>query len=262
MTPRTIAGWALLLMLAGTSFGHAQTGFDLEEGIRAYSERGDVRETIRQIGGALDAETVPSGSRLRAHVYLAHAFLALGDTVSALPHVQAALSIHPCAMPAHDFTPPAWEALYERNRPAGASCGVGWTLIAPLRSALVPGWGQRSLGRGGASRVYLAVGAGSATASLLLSRYADGRYAAYQASTTYPELLDSYDQAERARRVALALGGVAVGVYAWNVFDALLGGIARDREILGVRNVAFTPIVAPGSGARAAFALSIPLGFR
>jgi len=259
------ARWALVSVLAAAILTGAaapaagQTAADAEAGIRAYNDRGNAREAIRRIGDALDAGAVPPGSRLRAHVYMASAFLALGDTASAVPHVQWAISIHPCATPAGEITPPEWMALYERYRPADASCSAWKTVTAPLRSMIVPGWGQRSLGRGGASLAFFGASAASAGLSALLATHADGRYEAYRASTTYPELLDLYDQAEGSRRAAIVFGGMAAGFYAWNVIDALIGGIAHDREVRPGRGIAAAPLVVPGAGGGTGLAFRVPL---
>jgi hypothetical protein len=150
-------------------------------------------------------------------------------------------------------------ALYERYRPQGVSCSTWKTVTVPLRSMIVPGWGQRSMGRSGASLAFFGASAASAGLTALLATHADGRYEAYRASTTYPELLDLYDQAEGARRAAIVFGGMAAGFYAWNVIDALVGGMAHDREVRPARGISAAPLVVPGPGRGTGLAFRVPL---
>jgi len=248
---------ALLCVLGTTQFAQAQavTG-DLEAGIRAYVEDGDPREAIRQIATALDAGEIATTSRARAHVYLAHAFLALGDSLSALPHIQSAIAAQPCLLPSADLAPPEWIRMYERARPANASCGSRM-LGAGLRSMVVPGWGQLSLGRSTPSTYFFASTVAAAGAALFFQRRADQRYSDYQGSADLIEVTTLYNQAEGARRGALVLGGVATALYAWNVVDALLAGASRDRSIAAVRAVALSPVItATPAGATLALRIS------
>jgi hypothetical protein len=247
---------ALLLAVAGAA--GAQQNAELEAGIRAYAVEGDAREAIRRIGNALDAGSVPTAGRPRAHVYIAHAFLSLGDTVSAMPHIERALATQPCLLPSADISRPEWLALYEQSRPRGISCDRR-AMSATLQSMLVPGLGQRALGRRTASNSFFLSTVLAAGGAFLQLERGDSRYAAYQASTSYPEVVSLYDQAQTARRVGTVLASAAVGLYLWNVVDAAVGGMAHDRELARVRPLAVTPVLAPNPSGGAGIALQIPL---
>jgi hypothetical protein len=222
----------------------AQGTGSLEAGIRAYLDRGDPRETIRQIGPALDAGAVPTTSRPRAHLYMAHAFLALGDSESAVPHIESALAAEPCLLPAPDLTPPAWGEMWERYRPPGASCGPR-VVTAALQSAVIPGWGQRSLGRAGASNYFLGSIGLAAGGAVLSHRRADNHYQSYQRSSDFEEVAGLYSSAEDWRRYAVLFGTSAAAIYVWNIVDAARSGAAHDRELATVRPLAIVPVIAP-----------------
>jgi hypothetical protein len=239
--------FALSLLCLTSLKGWAQTNVDVEEGIRAYTEQGDPREAIRRIGGALDAGNVSAATRARAHMYMAHAFLALTDTVSALPHIQGAVAVFPCLLPAPDLAPPQWVELYEQARPRDAQCEPK-VLAATLRSALIPGWGQRTLGRPAASNYFFGFTVGAAASSVFFYTRADQRYSEYQKSSDFLEVAQLYDDAERARKLALAIGGGAVTLYLWNLVDAALSGSAYDRAIADTRSLAVSPMIVPGAG--------------
>ena len=257
MRRRIRAGWLPLMLLCCSAVpASAQGTADLEAGIRAYREEGDAREAIRRIGDSLDAGMVSATDRPRAHVYMAHAFLALGDTASALPHIQRAIAVAPCVMPTAELAPPAWIQLYERSRPAGVACerrALGMT----LRSMIVPGWGQRSVGRRTPASAFLFATAGAAAGAGYFLHRADSRYSAYEASTSYPELVTLYDQAESARRTGMALAGAAAGLYLWNVVDAAFAGLAHDRALARTRPLAALPVVQP-TARGVSVALQIP----
>jgi hypothetical protein len=258
MSGRAMAGWLpLALLLALAPAAPAQVGGEVEAGIRAYTEQGDAREAIRRIASALDAGTVPMSQRPRAHMYAAHAFLALGDTLSAMPHIERALAAHPCLLPAEELAPPAWIALYERTRPRGGAC-VPRAAGVVARSLVLPGWGQRTLGRSGASGYFFGATAGAALGAGYFWNQGEQRYSTYRTSTTFPEVGGLYDAAEQSRRRAVALGGAAVTLYLWNVVDAAVAGMDHDRELARVRPFALVPVIAPGASG-VGIALHIPL---
>lgn len=258
MTRRTTAAFVAVLMLSlgAPATSGAQAPDVIDSAVRAYTERGDAREAIRQLGTALDAGVIPPAFETRARVYLAHAFLALGDTVSALPHIRTALNAEPCLMPAPDLTPPSWGALYQRNRP-DVSCGTRGVL-STLQSMVVPGWGQLSVGRTGAAAYFFGATALAGGGAYLFNSRAADNYAKYQSSTDPLAVPGLFADAESGRRLAVILGGIAGAIYVWNVVDALVSGISHDRELLRVRELSALPIVVPTSDG-AMVALRIPL---
>jgi hypothetical protein len=236
---------ALPLVFLTALEGGAQTNAEIDAGIRAYTEQGNPREAIRLIGGALDVGNVSGSTRARAQMYLAHAFLALADTVSALPHIEGALAAFPCLLPAPDLAPPDWIALYERARPPDAECQPRM-LTATVRSMLIPGWGQRTLGRSAASNYFFGTTVASLAGAVFLHTRAGQRYDAYQSSTDFLEVASLYNQAERARKSALVIGGAATALYLWNVVDSALSAAAHDRRLADVRPLAVLPLDGAG----------------
>lgn len=257
MIRRTLSGLLGVVLLVSAEPVSAQAPELLEGAIRAYTERGDARETVRQLGTALDAGAIPSALEPRARMYMGHAFLALGDTLSAMPHIESALSAEPCLVPAPDLTPPQWSQLYERVRPRGVSCRPR-ALTSTLQSILVPGWGQRSVGRTGPSRYFFFSTAMAGGGAYLLHSHAENRIEEYRTSTDPVGVADLYDSAERSRRFAVMVGGLAGALYVWNVIDAVVGGASHDRDLARVRRLSFLPAVIPTeSGVRVA--VHIPL---
>jgi hypothetical protein len=249
--------WLVLATAAAVPAG-AQGFGDLETGIRAYMERGDARAAILQIGDALDRGAVPPSARARAHVYMAHAFLALGDTLSALPHVERAIAVAPCVLPPPHEAPPEWIALYERSRPEGVTCAPR-VISATLQSMLVPGWGQRSLGRRTEAAYFFAGTIAAAGGAVLFLQKGERRYAQYQTSTSYPELVELYDQAQRSRRLGQMLGATATAAYLWNLVDVARLASAHDRALAAARPLASVlPTVTPtADGATVALKLRL-----
>jgi hypothetical protein len=240
----------LLVLLLAPATAHAQqpATSDWEIGVQAYLVRGDAREAIRRIGDALDAGTVPIGERPRAHIHIANAFLSLGDTESALPHIEAVLAASPCALPSSQHARPEWIALYDQMRSRDVNCRPR-AVTATLQSVVLPGWGLRSLGRSQASTYFFAATAASATGALLFNSRADSRYAEYVSSTDLEQIGQLYDDAEGSRRNALVFGSAAAVVYLWNVIDTFRSGMAYDRQLSAVRPLAVAPVIVPtGSG--------------
>ncbi len=113
-------------------------------------------------------------------------------------------------------------------------------LGAALRSVVVPGAGQRYLGREGAGNRFtaavLALGAGSIVAHdafLTARRDQNDAQRRYEAAETEREALqwrnrlgDEVDRTRNWNRVRWGMVGATVGVYIWNVFDAALEGNA------------------------------------
>jgi hypothetical protein len=227
----------------------AQTETQVGAAIQSYRTTRDARTLIRTIGDELDAGSVPASERARAHVYMATAFLSLGDTLSATPHIEAAIAIHPCLEPSREAAG-EWLPLYERSRPPGTSCGSRMTSVT-LRSLVIPGWGQRALGRTSASNYFLGSTLVSLAGAAILQTVAGSRYDEYQMSADTSRVASLYDQAEGFRRGALALGITASGIYIWNVIDAVRAGGAHDRRLEEGRSVAMYPTITPAaSGTR------------
>jgi hypothetical protein len=229
--------------LALLAFTTSLAGQGVDAGVSAYTERGDAREAIRLLAPHAERTNPRVQDRLTAAVYLGHAFLALGDTVSALPHIQRAVRLAPCVLPTDDV-PPAWRALYDRHRPANVSCGRK-TASATLRSVLMPGWGQRSMGASGPANLFFLFTVGSAGGAGYAWTESSRLYDEYKASTSPHEVAFLYDQAETNRKYALGLGGAAAAFHVWNVVDAMRRGSAHDRELGRYRNFAATPAAGP-----------------
>lgn len=116
---------------------------------------------------------------------------------------------------------------------------------AALRSMVIPGWGQRYSGQRSKAFAFALFSAGSAVAVLIADRNFDNDYDVYQtrlreydAATTYeeqkrlhPGLIaaqnDAYD-AENVRRITM---GVAIGVWGFNLLDALVLFPSRQSGI-------------------------------
>jgi len=219
-------------------------GQSVDVGIRAYTERGDAREAIRLLAPHAESRTGSLEERVAVAIYLGHAFLALGDTVSALPHIHRALGFAPCVRPADDV-PPAWRAHYDKHRPVDASCGRR-ALSATFKSIFIPGWGQRSLDASGTANAFLVftvLAVGGAAFTWVESHQL---YDEYKSTTDWWRVGELYDEAEEYRQYALGLAGAAAVFHVWNMLDAMRRGIAHDRELARYQNFAVGPSAAPG----------------
>lgn len=129
---------------------------------------------------------------------------------------------------------------------------------AGVRSAFIPGWGQWYGGQKGKGVLYLLAAAGAATAFFVADQDFDDKFATFEARRSefdeavasgagYSELQtrlralnaaqdDAYD-AEDTRRIAI---GVAVGVWALNVLDAVVF-FPEERGVFSYKGVSLEP---------------------
>jgi hypothetical protein len=143
-----------------------------------------------------------------------------------------------------------------------AASGAG----SALRSALVPGAGQRWIGRRGRANflagAVLGLGASAVVAQdafLDARRDQDDAQRRYDAALTMEDLerrraalQDAADRADDRSTLRWALTGAAAGAYLWNVLDAWSGGSAASGSAVAKASPLAFSVLPEGAGVEAA----------
>lgn len=227
----------------------------IRDGIAKYVEHGDARSAAMILAERIREGGLSRVDEIRGLVTLADAFLALGDTLSATEAIVRVLQHEPCLVPSEEFAPPAWRMLYLRHRPAGVNCSSEW-FESTLKSMLLPGWGQYSLGntRGGVIQFLLTTGA----AGYAFARWqaSDRHYERYQ-QTRDPFIARSeYREADRALTQARTAGVISAALWLIGVVETTRAGLERDRYIWRVGQYVPPPVIEPDGAIRISFRLT------
>lgn len=210
---------------------------------RHYSD-GDWRTAALLTNERFYAKTLTRDDSLEGQVQLVFALLALGDTTSAEPVIDAVMRDSPCFTLA-PAAPPEYEQRFDRVRPrARCDVAVGSTIAKGL---LFPGYGQLSRRR----PFGVVFSAGTAVAMTMAAiRYSSSRsdYDAYQ-STENPQLaLALYAKASRKRRAARAAALAGAGIWLLGAAEAGINEIRHRTEVRRVRDYGVMPTVRSDAG--------------
>lgn len=115
-------------------------------------------------------------------------------------------------------TPPTYLVMEDR-RPRAA-----------LRSMLVPGWGQWTMGRKATGAAFAVAGLSALAGWVAADGWADDTHARYLRATG-GDIADAYDDYNRAYKTRRLLGYGVLAVWAGSVADVLLGPTASIRVI-------------------------------
>ncbi len=211
----------------------AVTAADMPQSLRGDFLAGRYEQMIQRVDSLI---ANPVGLTLRnlalLHVWKGFALAASGDRLAARASFATALSLDGrLTLDPREVSPKIlteFEAA-RSSRTSGPEAPAVIYLVtedvrptAALRSVLLPGWGQWTMGRKGRGALFGAAACGALGGWIAAARWEDRAHDRYLAASG-DDIASAYDDYDRAFKTRRTLGYATIAVWAAAVVDVLLG---------------------------------------
>jgi len=210
----------LLLMIFAGSINAARTVGDerceiiLENAINNY-RIGSYTRSLNELESI--THTDDRDLLVQTYTYIALNYVAIGDISSAIEHFKLAISIDPdLEVDPAIATPEIMKVLEEaKSEKAHESAGC---------SCFIPGIGQFMKGENSKARAIIAASGASLSATIIAWAISDSKRNYYLSlgPSDIDKMDDAYNAYDRWRKVSFISAAAFVGVYVYNIFDAII----------------------------------------